>query len=636
MAATAVPHRAGSYTPQASQPRPNLTDDYERWYTEASPNNRMLLALRSGIDTEVAWALDRLCRLCNNEQFLLRAIPGLTDALFEWPDWYVNGGAEEYTRVAALFSLPPDLEQKQRYAFESLFILRNAALNQPNADELAGHPRTRNLVLTALHRVRPKTDSTTEFMLYIIELFQAVAPVLILPPPEAPALANPITPLQEILAESSNRSIIIACLATLELLMTNPLNQTHLRETAPALEVSLRMLPLLHDKVLLDAAVNYLYVHLAYPPMTKAFLLHPKMPATLKLLVSILLSEQVEETVTLEIGGPVHTTPLSAESTKDHQLTKEELERLTAMAEPERCFEWMKTMFVAKPDGELTQVDFWNLYKDAFTPYQDQQSLLVASEVIKNVTVVFSHAQAMVLPGPPQRFIVRGVDRRKDSTAAFKCLWDRSECPAEPFASPGELYEHVLGEHVNSAEGSEATCEWATCSHSAISKPLLRAHVLTHLPDSQQPPRDPSQSDVITLPSEGFPHPVPDPTTRPPPPPRSASISYKRPTVDPPSSSLTALLCIRALFRASFASSDAAPRVDEDHFGFPGIVEAQDDQEADLERSRGTDSEKEGERRGRKAFVGIRYLLEGVRIRNETLMGWITEMVDAGITGTTS
>jgi chromatin structure-remodeling complex subunit RSC9 len=38
--------------------------------------------------------------------------------------------------------------------------------------------------------------------------------------------------------------------------------------------------------------------------------------------------------------------------------------------------------------------------------------------------------------------------------------------------------------------------------------------------------------------------------------------------------------------------------------------------------------EREGERRGRKAFVGIRKYLEGVRIRDEALMGWVTEMID--------
>jgi chromatin structure-remodeling complex subunit RSC9 len=40
-------------------------------------------------------------------------------------------------------------------------------------------------------------------------------------------------------------------------------------------------------------------------------------------------------------------------------------------------------------------------------------------------------------------------------------------------------------------------------------------------------------------------------------------------------------------------------------------------------------SEQEGQRRGRSAFNGVRKLLEGVQIRDETLMGWITEMIQA-------
>src|SRR5438552_3100798 len=119
-------------------------------------------------------------------------------------------------------------------------------------------------------------------------------------------------------------------------------------------------------------------------------------------------------------------------------------------------FNRMKTMFIAKSEGELTQVDFWNLYKDAFTPYQDHRPILVASDVIKNVNVVFPQAQAMVLPGPPQRFVVKGVDRRKDDVVIerFKCHWDHSECPQAAFEHPGQLYEHIL-EHVSASEESQ-------------------------------------------------------------------------------------------------------------------------------------------------------------------------------------
>jgi chromatin structure-remodeling complex subunit RSC9 len=41
--------------------------------------------------------------------------------------------------------------------------------------------------------------------------------------------------------------------------------------------------------------------------------------------------------------------------------------------------------------------------------------------------------------------------------------------------------------------------------------------------------------------------------------------------------------------------------------------------------------ESEGERRGRKAFAVVRRLLEGVRIADDTLMGWIMEMVSVGM-----
>lgn len=285
-------------------------------------------------------------------------------------------------------------------------------------------------------------------------------------------------------------------------------------------------------------------------------------------------------------------------------------------------------MFVAKPEGELTQVDFWNLYKDVFVPFQDQYHLLVASDVIKNVNVVFPQAQAMVLPGPPQKFVVRGVDRRKDdrSNERLKCLWDRSECDSSPLGSAGELCEHILG-HLSSLGDDELSCSWATCSREPLDKQKLRAHVLTHLPSAQPPSRHPTQSDTITLPSPQHPHPMRNPTTRPLPP-QKTTLILKKPVGDPPSGSLTALLCIRILFRTAFTAIEAAPRVDADHFGFPGVVEEDEGMDA-LEDSGLSASEQEGQRRGRRAFNGVRKLLEGVQIRDETLMGWVTEMIHA-------
>ncbi|KAG1894169.1 uncharacterized protein F5891DRAFT_1256403 [Suillus fuscotomentosus] len=220
-------------------------------------------------------------------------------------------------------------------------------------------------------------------------------------------------------------------------------------------------------------------------------------------------------------------------------------------------------------------------------------------------------AQAMVIPGPPQRFAVRGVDRRKNTEAAprFKCLWERSQCSASPFEAPGELYDHLL-QHLKSSENPEPPCLWATCPLPSTSKQRLRPHLLTHLSSSQPPAKHPSQDDTITITANGESYPFTDPTKRQPPPLRQTNISYTRPVADPPSAALTALVIIR------------------EHFEFPGAVE--DDEGDDVVEDIG--GELEGERRGRRAFVGVK-MMEDVRMKDEALMRWMVEMVYAACDG---
>ncbi|TFK56652.1 hypothetical protein OE88DRAFT_44216 [Heliocybe sulcata] len=627
--------RTNTYTPTYSaRPGPSVTDDYERWYTEPTPSNRMLLSLRSGLDSEISWALDRLCRLCNNEHFMLKSIPGLTNALFEWPEWYVAECEDKKDLYDSLFSSSPEIHSMRRHSLEALFILRNSIVNEPNATELANHPKTLPLLLRILRTVRPSTDAKTEFLLNAIEILQMIASNLVFPS-SGPSGSNPIPTMERIAGSSTNRSLVIACLMTLTHLLSNPKNASHLSPESPALEAAIRYLPLFVDKPLVDACLHYLYSHLSHYSMARAFLMHREMPSTLKVLVSLLLHEQVEETVTMDISQPVITAPEVTVTQRDHELTQEELDKLVSLPEPQRCYEWMRTMFVAKPEGELTQVEFWNLYKDIFQRYQEQSPLLVASDVIKNVNLVFPSAQAMVLPGPPQKFVVRGVDRRKDSTAneRFKCHWDRDQCAAPPFSSTSELCEHVLDEHIRNFKTVDVPCLWATCPNPPVAKSIIRSHVLTHLPAPEPPKKHPSQPSEITLPFEGYPHPSADPTTRPPPPLRKAVVTFQRPAVDAPSTSLTALLCLRILFRTSSASADAAPKLDADHFGFPGVVEeVEEEDEADT-AIQADESEREAEMRGRKAFVRVRKMMENVRLRDETLNGWVVEMVDAGMSG---
>lgn len=320
------------------------------WYTETVPNNRMSLSIRSGIHSEIGWALDRICRLAHNESFLFANLPGVIDGLFDWPEWYINEGHKQAKDSNLLFSSSPELVRQRRFALESLFVLRNAALHEPNAEELMAHSHTLPLILNALHNLDHTKDENVEALLHIIDILNVMAPRYLVYPGTPPRL-NPIPPLLQIAEESTNRTMIITSLTTLTALFSNPANATHLMPNSPALTASVRYLPLFMDKPLLDACLNYLYCHISHPAMARAFLLHPEMPAVLRLLASLLLQEQqhLEKTFTLDKTGPIYTAPSTSQVTRDHELTKEELEDLVAKPEPQRCYDWYVGYIVLLP-----------------------------------------------------------------------------------------------------------------------------------------------------------------------------------------------------------------------------------------------------------------------------------------------
>ena len=299
----------------------------------------MVLSLRSTIHPEIGWALDRLHRLCTNDLFMLKSLPGLTDALLEWPEWYVREGHLESEKYP-FFSMSPEADRKRRHAIESLFVLRNSATNEPNALELAESRRTQPLIFDALSNLDPESDANIEFILNILELLQSISFRVTLPHLDS-VENNPLRTLLRIAGHSSNRTLIISALTVLGQLFMNPTNVPRLESNSPALEASIRYLPLFMDKLLVEASLNYLYAHLSHPPMGKAFLLHPSMPSTLRVLVNLLLAEQVEEEVSVDITGSVRTISANTNfATPDHDLTSEELERLVPIPEPTRCYEW--------------------------------------------------------------------------------------------------------------------------------------------------------------------------------------------------------------------------------------------------------------------------------------------------------
>ncbi|KAG9124026.1 Chromatin structure-remodeling complex protein rsc9 [Ceratobasidium sp. 392] len=616
-------------TPVAAPARVRIADGNETWYLENDVSNRMVLALRSGILSEIGWSLMRLGTLAHqwSNRFSFQGMPGSLDALFVLPDWYIENASTNETEDI-MFAIDRETWLRRSYALEAVLILRNASLEETNFRSIVEHSHTVPFVRDALCKLVP-VEFHAEFIIYTLELLHALGPHLVLPPPstldETPAHKNnnrkkkrkrtekpliPVSRIAEIAATSDDRAIIIASLSALTSLLSVQTNAPHVESCNAALGAAIRYLPLTQDKPLLNTALDYLFTHLSYPPASKAFLMSPQMPEAVKLLVAILRLEQRDEYRSHEL--PPQPTPVSVAppTHKDYELSPEELQKLIPVPEPARSIQWMQTIFVAAPEDEQTQVTLWGLYRDTFTPYAHQYFPLGASDVIRNVTIAFPTSQPMVFPGPPQRFVIRGIGRRKQPVQdRFKCHWDRGACATGILKSPDELYRH-LEEHLNAAGAvPPAQCLWATCKHT--DEPArLGKHVLTHVPSLQPAPDAPA-------------HPAPGLNT----------VTYRAAPIHTPEATsllLTALLVLRLIWRAAIPATLHAgavvPKADENHFGFPAPPGLLD---------RGTEEDEmggealEGEKRGVRAFRSVVELLQGVRMADDVLMGWVTEMVES-------
>ncbi|KAG8928060.1 Chromatin structure-remodeling complex protein rsc9, partial [Tulasnella sp. 418] len=626
----------------------HITDGEELWYLDETPLNRMVLALKSGIDEEVSWALYRLSSVshAHGPRFFLRAMLGLSDGLFEWPLWWVreNGGIGKLTGRAdpqELWSIPKDIKIKRKHALESLLILRNASLNETNAQTLIADRRT--MVLLGGIESLPKTEGNTEFISHCIEIVNALASLTVLPFPVAKANkpSVPYKTIVEIAASSNDRNLALNSMTAVVSLLSNPQNSRHVSASSPIISTAIKYLPLTMDRPLLAAALDCLFTHLSHLPVLKEFLHHPEMANTVKLLVALITTEQRQTPKTIQIAPPVQTAP-EMPIIPLYQLSQEELQVLINTPEPQRSLEWMGKMFLEAPGHDETQVNFWSLYREIFTPFAEQcvGGLANAADVIKKIVVKFPQSAAVVDPGPPQRFIIKNV-RRREQDGIYRCRWNKGQCSADIFGSALDLHVHLLG---HMAESDLLACQWATCTHQTLEPGALRSHVLTHIPSPAFRMKHPSQPPTITLPDKPYPHPSPQPTMRRPPPPPTNLLTYEVPIPDPPSTSLTALLILRLLFRASYPDSGPAPpENDENRFGFPmlhlephankdsanarhalqGVMIPLDDSDETKRK------EREGEALGKKAFEMVSSHLTKVEMADEALASWIEEMVDA-------
>ncbi|KAG8795744.1 Chromatin structure-remodeling complex protein rsc9 [Serendipita sp. 399] len=500
---------------------------------------------------------------------------------------------------------------------------------------LARSERVRHLMMTILERCQYPTDSTLEFLLAGVDLFRYTIAKW-----PAPPSAAQIKTLVDIVGRSHDRAVLIAGWSGLHNLLDTFTQTMHVRPTSPALNAAIRVLPIHFDRDLISAALDYILAHVSHPALAKAFLHHPDMPQMLRLLASQLLYDQqrVVDHVKLTLGPPPKTAIAQNNAIGLLELTQEELNALSTLSEPDRVTKWMKRVFEVSPHAEITQVDFWGLYKTAFSQY-GTDSMLPATDLIKLVGTVFPTATPMVVPGvggKPSKFVIKGVERRRAAAEGrTKCHWDKWGCPTPPFDSPASLFMHVQDHHLLALARRHdhpiTTCSWGSCTHQSATQEDFMAHLRTHLPLHLPVVRHPGQVDDVLIP----PHSHADvgvPTARPAPPGPQQLVVYPKPREDPPPTSFAALLIMRILYRTSFVKAEVVLKTDGDHFGFPGIEqplqgEGGESVEGVETEDFGLDS-LEGQWRGQAAFKAIGGMLGVVQIHDPVIAAWVDEMLD--------
>jgi len=183
----------------------------------------------------------------------------------------------------------------------------------------------------------------------------------------------------------------------------------------------------------------------------------------------------------------------------------------------------VRSCYEEAPGEDITQVSVWQAYQNRFYPYSNpptSKPILQPAEMIKNVSVAYPSAMAMVFDAPEgKRFTIRGVRPREfakglDGVQAFGCKW--ALCPAVGKGTKG-LWEHVLEAHLgikkqtenattakgetNGEDGEKMQidtpktvippvktvpriCRWKNCNRDFSSESLERfaAHIRTHIP----------------------------------------------------------------------------------------------------------------------------------------------------------
>ncbi|KAF4595828.1 RSC complex subunit Rsc9 [Ophiocordyceps camponoti-floridani] len=502
---------------------------------------RCLMALRSGLPAEQAFALNHLVKISyeRGDKYRFDAFPGLAEGLvgkalhvgrlFYHVDWTLswdlypdstdvgtldgnNGTPDILERIQGLVERDvPEALQTEKFADEMVLVteavltMRNMVTLPDNAVNMSDFPPLKDLICILLHL--PAHDSLVEMKHLALDIAEQLAPYMAL---EAD---NPLYKTLLSQLGSEDRGMILTALRALGRISMNLEATNTLAHVKPeALRRIVNWL-LLNDDELIDACLDFLYQYTAVVANLDHLVRSTRPEDVVDHLVRLLAhgARKVQRELMLM---PERRLPSRDEIAP---MPEDLLQEMVKLEEPERVHRWVKCFFDEDNGSFVTQLAAWQAYQSAFAgPLKDAgKAMITPADFIRSSTSVYKNSNAQVLREPgegQQKFIIHGIRARArplsfEGAEYGRCLWAtnaerKNEKCGQFYLKPEQMAEHILSAHLGQErnesgqfnnEEQQFRCTWGECFKYEKPTPMrlrdcvrhMNTHILALLPSHE-------------------------------------------------------------------------------------------------------------------------------------------------------
>jgi chromatin structure-remodeling complex subunit RSC9 len=562
-----IPITRGMMLPGTGYPGPNI-------YI------RCLYALQSAVPAEVKYALHHLVKISHErgdkfrfDQFvnladnLMSVVCSVSTLFYNHPGWQyswkdedscqenllnqLNGTSNLLGRIKSFKQVPLDTLHTEEWnstmsdVSSASLVLRNMVILEENANYLSAMPLVRDMMTIVLQL--PKCPDTVEIKYYALEMAEQLTRFWAL------TAVDPlyISLIKTVENNIYDRGMIITGLRALSRISMDLEVTNRLQNIPHSLLTHIYQWLLVEDEDLRGACLDFLYQYTAVTENVQSMVEAMDTESLVDVLMQFLMLGAVRIPVNQESEvkqQAPHSAPASV-STSIPKLAPSIVEKLCQIADSkEQSSAWyvdmaelktksdfnrLRSCFIEDLDGEITQLELWSAYNEAFNSLPGEAQLMVAKDFITNVTNVFPKAVARVVPHEHDRsrskYTMKGISPRAvpldfRGRPYIKCMWRIPVTPSTESTPPlngvdslhkdcdlwfspsnaEEMWNHIVEAHLevprdtdnprkfndSSLRGTDRrfACLWAGCSR--IPPPGIEdahkvcVHVKIHLPDS--------------------------------------------------------------------------------------------------------------------------------------------------------